>query len=156
MSRDIDRRTILRGAAAASAVALAGGLGLRALRRQPERWDEAAFPPPGDARVAVLAASNYDGPLEATVQDGLRAIGADVRGANILLKPNLVEFDPTTAVNTDPRLIAASVLALRRLGAVSVRVAVLVRGKLSFVGPVKELIGKGTLDESLQRLYERN
>jgi uncharacterized protein (DUF362 family) len=122
MSRDIDRRTILRGAAAASAVALAGGLGLRALRRQPERWDEVAFPPPGDARVAVLAASNYDGPLEATVLDGLRAIGADVRGANILLKPNLVEFDPTTAVNTDPRLIAASVLALRRLGAVSVRV----------------------------------
>ncbi len=103
-------------------MALAGGLGLRALLREPERWDEAAFPPPGEARVAVLATSAYDGPLEATVQDGLRAIGADVRGANVLLKPNLVEFDPTTAVNTDPRLIAASVLALRRLGAVSVRV----------------------------------
>ena len=122
MSRTIDRRTLLRGAFAGSAVALAGGLGLRALRRQPERWDEAAFPPPGDARVAVLAAPDYDGPLESTVLDGLRAIGADVRGANVLLKPNLVEFDPTTAVNTDPRLIAASVLALRRLGAVSVRV----------------------------------
>jgi uncharacterized protein (DUF362 family) len=122
MSHDVDRRTFLRGAAAASGVALAGGLGLRALRREPERWDVAAFPPPGDARVAVLAASDYDGPLEATVLDGLRAIGADVRGANVLLKPNLVEFDPTTAVNTDPRLIAASVLALRRLGAVSVRI----------------------------------
>jgi uncharacterized protein (DUF362 family) len=122
MSRDVDRRTFLRGAAVGSAVALAGGLGLRALRREPERWDEAAFPPPGDARVAVLAASDYDGPLEATVMDGLRAIGADVRGANVLLKPNLVEFDPTTAVNTDPRLIAASVLALRRLGAISVNV----------------------------------
>ncbi len=122
MSRTIDRRTLLRGAVAGSAVAVAGGLGLRALRRQPERWDEAAFPPPGDARVAVLAAPDYDGPLESTVLDGLRAIGADVRGANVLLKPNLVEFDPTTAVNTDPRLIAASVLALRRLGAVSVRV----------------------------------
>jgi uncharacterized protein (DUF362 family) len=122
MSRDVDRRTFLRGAAAGSAVALAGGLGLRALLREPERWDEAAFPPPGVARVAVLATSAYDGPLEATVLDGLRAIGADVRGANVLLKPNLVEFDPTTAVNTDPRLIAASVLALRRLGAVSIRV----------------------------------
>jgi uncharacterized protein (DUF362 family) len=122
VSRTIDRRTLLRGAVAGSAVAVAGGLGLRALRRQPERWDEAAFPPPGDARVAVLAAPDYDGPLESTVLDGLRAIGADVRGANVLLKPNLVEFDPTTAVNTDPRLIAASVLALRRLGAVSVRV----------------------------------
>jgi uncharacterized protein (DUF362 family) len=122
MSRQVDRRTFLRGAAAGSAVALAGGLGLRALLRQPESWDETAFPPPGEARVAVLTASGYDGPLEATVLDGLRAIGADVRGANVLLKPNLVEFDPTTAVNTDPRLIAASVLALRRLGAISVRV----------------------------------
>ena len=122
MSRQVDRRTFLRGAEAGSAVALAGGLGLRTILRQPEPWDEAAFPPPGDARVAVLTASGYDGPLEATVLDGLRAIGADVRGANVLLKPNLVEFDPTTAVNTDPRLIAASVLALRRLGAISVRV----------------------------------
>ena len=46
---------------------------------------------------------------------------ADVEGANVLVKPNLVEFDPTT-INTEPRLIAATVLALRRLGAVSVRV----------------------------------
>ncbi|HJQ72237.1 MAG TPA: DUF362 domain-containing protein, partial [Actinomycetota bacterium] len=38
------------------------------------------------------------------------------------VKPNLVEFDPTTAINTEPRLIAATVLALRRLGAASVRV----------------------------------
>jgi uncharacterized protein (DUF362 family) len=122
MSREVDRRTFLKGAAGASAVAVAGGLGLRALLRPPTPWDEAAFPPPGDARVAVLTASDYEGPLETTVLEGLRAIGADVRGADVLLKPNLVEFDPTTAINTDPRLIAASVLALRRLGASSVRV----------------------------------
>jgi uncharacterized protein (DUF362 family) len=70
--------------------------------------------------VAVLTASGYDGPLEETVLDGLRAIGADVRGANVLLKPNLVEFDPLTSINTEPRLIAAAVLAFRRLGAASV------------------------------------
>jgi uncharacterized protein (DUF362 family) len=98
-------------------------LGLRALLREPQPWDEAAFPPIGDAHVAVLTASGYDGPLEATVLEGLRAIGADVRGATVLLKPNLVEFDPSTAINTEPRLIAAAVLAFRRLGAASVRVA---------------------------------
>jgi uncharacterized protein (DUF362 family) len=36
------------------------------------------------------------------------------------LKPNLVEYDPGTSVNTDPRLVAAAVLAFRRLGARSV------------------------------------
>jgi uncharacterized protein (DUF362 family) len=122
MSRDFDRRTFIRGAAAGSAVAIAGGLGLRALLRRPEPWEEGAFPSPGDAHAAVLTASGYDGPLEVTVLEGLRAIGADVRGANVLLKPNLVEFDPTTAINTEPRLIAAAVLAFRRLGAASVRV----------------------------------
>ena len=80
------------------------------------------FAPPGEARVAVLTASSYDGALETTVLDGLRAIEADVRGANVLLKPNLVEFDPLTSINTEPRLVAAAVLAFRRLGAASVRV----------------------------------
>jgi hypothetical protein len=123
MSRSFDRRTFLRRAAAGGAVAAAGGVGLRVLLREPRPWDEAVFPPAGDAHVAILTESRYDGPLETTVLEGLRAIGADVRGANVLLKPNLVEFDPSTAINTEPRLIAAAVLAFRRLGARSVRVA---------------------------------
>ena len=41
----LDRRTFLRRTAAGAAVAAAGGLGLRALLREPEPWDEAAFPP---------------------------------------------------------------------------------------------------------------
>ena len=120
MSRDVDRRTFLRGAAAGSAMALAGGLGLRALLREPERWDEAAFPPPGEARVAVLATSAYDGPLEATVQDGLRAIGADVRGATrpAQAQPGGVRSRTTadqhrSAARWQPRCVA-----LRRMGAV--------------------------------------
>jgi uncharacterized protein (DUF362 family) len=40
-----------------------------------------------------------------------------------LLKPNLVEFDPGRVINTDPRIVAAAVIALRRLGAASVTVA---------------------------------
>ena len=122
MPRRIDRRTFLRGAAASAAIGVGGGLGLRALLREPSPWDEAAFAPPGEARTAVLPATSYEGPLEESVFDGLRAIGVDVRGGNVLLKPNLVEFDPTTAINTEPRLVAAAVLAFRRLGAASVRV----------------------------------
>lgn len=122
MTRRMNRRTFLRGAAAGAVVGVAGGLSLRTLLREPTPWEADAFPPPTDALTAVLTANGYDGPLDQIVFDGLRAIGADVRGANVLLKPNLVEFDPTTAINTEPRLVAAAVLAFRRLGAASVRV----------------------------------
>jgi uncharacterized protein (DUF362 family) len=122
MTRRIDRRTFLRGAAAGVAIGAAGGVGIRALLREPPPWDERAFTPPGEARTAVVRATGYDRALESTVLDGLRAIEADVRGARVLLKPNLVEFDPTTSINTDPRLVAATVVAMRRLGAASVTV----------------------------------
>jgi uncharacterized protein (DUF362 family) len=114
------RRFIGRAAVAGAAVAGAGVVGWR-LRQGPERWDAEAYPPPGDARVAVVRAS-YERGLEDVVVDGLREIGADVHGARVLLKPNLVEFDEGTAVNTDPRLVVAAVAAFRRLGATDVTV----------------------------------
>jgi uncharacterized protein (DUF362 family) len=118
----MDRRTFLRRAAlAAGAIGAASVAGEHILRRGGDRpWNEAAFAPPGTARVAVLHATSYDAGLEDVVLGGLTAIGADVRGARVVLKPNLVEFDERTAINTDPRLVAASVVALRRLGAADV------------------------------------
>ena len=128
MSEPIDRRTFLKRAAAVGAGATALGLGAgtlipRLAERLRHPWDADAFPPPGSPRVAVLRATSYDGDLEGVVLDGLRAVGAEVDGASVVLKPNLVEYDPGTVVNTDPRLVAASVLAMRRLGAASVTVA---------------------------------
>jgi uncharacterized protein (DUF362 family) len=119
----VSRRTVLRAAAAVGVAAAATGVGI-GLRRAtaPRPWDEAVFAEPGDARVAVLAVSNYDADLAGLLEDGLREVGADVRGASVLLKPNLVEFDPGTSINTDPRLVAAAVLAFRRLGARQVTV----------------------------------
>lgn len=119
----ITRRTFLRGVVAAGAVAGAVGVGLRLRRdRTPRPWDGSVFGPPGDARVAVLPASSYDPDLSGLLEDGLRAIEADVRGATVLLKPNLVEYDAGTSINTDPRLVAAAVLAFRRMGARAVTV----------------------------------
>jgi uncharacterized protein (DUF362 family) len=117
----VSRRTFLLGGAAAVASA-AAALRLGSVGGGPTEWDSSAFPPPGLARVAVLRASGYDGGLERIVEDGLRAIGAEVRGASVLLKPNLVEFEAGTPINTDPRLVAATVLALRSLGAAAVTV----------------------------------
>ena len=124
MSRPLARREFLKGLAGAGAIA-AGGIGLaRLLRRQgPVLWDERAFAPPGAAGVAVTRASSYDEALlEELVADGLRAVQADVAGARVLLKPNIVEHDAGTAINTDPRLVAAAASAIRRMGARSVDV----------------------------------
>jgi uncharacterized protein (DUF362 family) len=114
----VSRRTVLRGAGAVAAFAAAGAVGLR-LRQatSPEPWDHAVFPQPGSAQVAILRATSYHVDLEGLLLDGLTAIGADVHGASVLLKPNMVEFDPGAAINTDPRLVAAAVTVLRRLGA---------------------------------------
>jgi uncharacterized protein (DUF362 family) len=119
----IDRRAFLIGTLAVGAAA-ATGYGLRTFRAREDRpWDEDAFAPSGDARVAVVRADAYDeAGLELVVMDGLKTIGADVAGARVLLKPNFVEFDPDTAINTNPRLVGAAVLALRRMGAAEVTV----------------------------------
>jgi uncharacterized protein (DUF362 family) len=121
----VDRRTFLRRSAiAAGAVGAAAVFGGRVLfdRRDPALWDPSAFAPPGAARVAAIRATSYDHGLEDLVGLGLRAIGANVRGARVVLKPNLVEFDAGTTINTDPRLVAATVIALRRLGALDITV----------------------------------
>jgi len=124
---DPSRRRLLRAAGIGIAVGVGGSVALRLGGvigdGGPPPWDADDFPPPGDARVAVVPATSYDDGLEGLVTDGLRAIGADVRGANVVLKPNLVEFDEGVPINTDPRLVAATAVALRWLGAASVTVA---------------------------------
>jgi len=71
----------------------------------------------------VLRAETYDRPLEATIQRGIELTGTAVRGRRVVVKPNLVEFDPAGVINTHPAVIAATVTALRRLGAREVIVA---------------------------------
>jgi uncharacterized protein (DUF362 family) len=124
----MDRRTFLKRAgqvaAASAAIGVAGGVIVPRIADRIRRpWETSAFPPPGRARTAVVRSASYDAGLEDVVVAGLREVGADVAGRSVLLKPNLVEFDPGTVINTDPRLMAATVVAMRRLGAASVAVA---------------------------------
>ncbi|HEU0119301.1 MAG TPA: DUF362 domain-containing protein [Bryobacteraceae bacterium] len=93
--------------AAAGALGSCGG----AKQEQP-----AAFA--GRSVVSVLKASSYDADLTRTILLGLAQAGLpDVRGKRVLLKPNLVEFDRATAINTHPRVVLAAYEALRFLGA---------------------------------------
>jgi uncharacterized protein (DUF362 family) len=47
----------------------------------------------------------------------------DVRGRNVLLKPNLVEFEPGNCINTHPMAVHAVFEAFRAAGAATVRIA---------------------------------
>src|SRR4051794_25554057 len=123
MTRMTRRQLVGRGATGAVALASAGIVAEGLLNRPPPRFDRDLFPRPSRSSVAVLRASSYDRGLEQIVAEGLRTVGADVRGLNVLLKPNLVEFRANSVINTDPRLVAATVVAMHRLGARKVVVA---------------------------------
>lgn len=85
-------------------------------------------PPPAEmeggakSTVAILKASSYSVDLVRPILDGIRACGLDVRGKRVLLKPNLVEFDHATAINTDARVVAAALEAFSTAGAASVTI----------------------------------
>lgn len=74
--------------------------------------------------VAVLKASSYEEELLTLLEEGMHAVwpqaSASVRDKTVLLKPNLVEFDQNTCINTDPRLVLACRELFLKLGAQSV------------------------------------
>lgn len=79
-----------------------------------------AGPPPfsGRATVSILKAASYDADLTGLILTGLAQAGlGDVKGKRVLLKPNLVEFDSSTAINTSPRVVFSAFEAFRSLGA---------------------------------------
>src|SRR3954469_25394212 len=87
------------------------------------RWDTVAYRKRPRSQVAVLRAQSYDKPLIEIILKGLQLFGLTVRGKKIVLKPNLVEYDPTGVINTHPAVIAAVIEAFRKLGAREVIVA---------------------------------
>lgn len=76
--------------------------------------------PSGNSAVAVLKATSYSANLVEQMLAGARACRLDVAGKRVLLKPNLVEFDRSTTINTDARVIAAAYETMRILGAAEV------------------------------------
>jgi uncharacterized protein (DUF362 family) len=117
------RRFLLRATQVGLAVGAAGiAIGGYLVQQRASPWDASVFPPPGRSSVAVLRAPRYEADLEGVVGQALRLLQVDVRGRSVLLKPNIVEFDPAAAINTDPRLVAATAAAMRSAGARQVTV----------------------------------
>jgi len=86
------------------------------------RGRERAFAPATSA-VGLFAAASYAVDLSDVVYRGLRELQIDVTGKRVLLKPNMVEYEPGTAINTHPLVVAGAAAALQRAGAASVVVA---------------------------------
>jgi len=110
----MNRRKFIGLAGAAVAGTYAG----TKLQRPPKLPDG----PAGNSAVAILRARSYSEDLVSRMLEGIRECGLDARGKRVLLKPNLVEFDSATVINTDASVIAAAVEVFQRLGAREVKI----------------------------------
>jgi len=73
--------------------------------------------PRAQVQVKVTRASAYSQDLYDTMRRVLAEHKLRVRGRRVVLKPNLVEFEPESAINTHPMLVHATLEAFRELGA---------------------------------------
>jgi len=107
---DHSRRTFL--------AALAVPILAAACSRRP--YDSRLFTVPPRSSVGLFSAPSYDIDFGELINRGLNELNVDVRGRRVFLKPNIVEYEAGTAINTDPRVIVGAVAAMRRAGAAEV------------------------------------
>jgi uncharacterized protein (DUF362 family) len=72
------------------------------------------------SRVVIRRTANYEQDLAAVIYETLRVFELPVKDKTVLLKPNLVGFDPLCEMNTHPHVIAATRESFLRLGAAEV------------------------------------
>jgi len=113
----MNRREFIKVSAVASLSSLVGGC------RPSVRWDRDAYRKPATSRVAILEAKSYQASLEEIIRRGIHLFKLDLKGKRIVLKPNLVEFDPNGVINTHPAVIEAAIGSFRSLGAREVVIA---------------------------------
>lgn len=89
--------------------------GANACRRAP--YDRASFMVPDRSDVALIAAPDYGAAVVDAITRGIDLLRPAVRGRRVLLKPNLVEYESGTMINTHPIVIAGAIEGLRRAGA---------------------------------------
>jgi len=79
--------------------------------------------PTTPSSVSVARAPAYGQGVYDTMRRLLDEHQVNVRGRNVVLKPNLVEFEPESSINTNPLVVHAALEAFRARGAASVRIA---------------------------------
>jgi uncharacterized protein (DUF362 family) len=111
MKTAITRRSLM----AAAAVTLAGCAGPKPSARKSR--------PAGLPGVSIVRQSGYTQDVYETVRRTLAGHRLDVRGKSVVLKPNLVEFEAGSVINTNPILVHAAIEAFKSMGASRVRIA---------------------------------
>jgi uncharacterized protein (DUF362 family) len=113
----LSRRKFLIGSLAASLSPFVEGC------QSTPSWDKDAYQKRPQSQVAILSAKNYQTSLKEIVVSGLKLFNLNLRGKKVVLKPNLVEYDPGGVINTHPAVISGAIEAFKTLGAREVIVA---------------------------------
>jgi len=104
----LSRRAFLAGLPLAAGVA--------ACRRRPP-YRPSDFVVPDRSAMAILPAPNYDVDLGDLLYRGLELLRPSVVGKRVFLKPNMVEYESGTAINTHPVVVAGAAAAFLKAGA---------------------------------------
>jgi uncharacterized protein (DUF362 family) len=88
--------------------------------RQP--YQQSDFAIASRSPMAILPATRYDANLTNVIARGLALLQTDVRGKRVFLKPNMVEYEADTAINTNAHVVAAAAEAFLEAGAATVTV----------------------------------
>ena len=96
---------------------LPAAVALASCRRPAPPFVENDFELPTRSLVGLFDAPDYGVDFAEVIGRGLTELGVDVTGKSVLVKPNMVEFEPGEAINTHPAVVAGAVVALRRRGA---------------------------------------
>jgi uncharacterized protein (DUF362 family) len=118
-SFELSRRHFL----AALAVPVIAGAGACGPPSQATPYVAVDFRLPRRSTMGLFPAADYAVDFADLVTRGFRELGVSVAGKRVLLKPNMVEYEPGTAINTHPLLVAGAAVACRRAGAADVVVA---------------------------------
>jgi uncharacterized protein (DUF362 family) len=98
--------------------AVLSALALPACRRAP--YDARLFTVPAVSPVGIYPAARYAVNFEDIIRRGLRDLDVDVRGRRVFLKPNMVEYERESVINTNALVVVGAALAFRSAGAASV------------------------------------
>ena len=80
-------------------------------------FDPRRFHVPASSTVGLFPASNYDLDFADLIYRGFQELGVRLAGRRVFLKPNMVEYEAGTAINTDPLVVIGAAAAFRRAGA---------------------------------------
>jgi uncharacterized protein (DUF362 family) len=75
---------------------------------------------PESSAVGLFQASSYAVDFADLISRGFSELGIRLTGRRVFLKPNMVEYEVGTAINTHPQVIAGAAIACRRAGALEV------------------------------------